>query len=160
MNKILSLDPSGNWGREGMGTTGACIMVNGEIQSLREISARDYESPERYWKAHRDFIDCVFPDYVVMEGFKLYGHKALDQTNSELPTSQLIGIIKMVCYDLKIPLTIQFASEVKTRWSEDVLVAKGILELKNGLYLWNGQRTNAHKRDALRHALHFSRYKL
>jgi hypothetical protein len=143
-----------------MGTTGACIMEDGVITKLTEVQARAYNSEVVYWAKHRNMIEYYYPDYVVVEGFKLYGHKALDQTNSELPTSQLIGIIKMVCYDLKIPLTIQFASEVKTRWSEDVLVAKGILELKNGLYLWNGQRTNAHKRDALRHALHFSRYKL
>jgi hypothetical protein len=159
MTKIMSIDVSGNF-KEGRGTSGICNMIDGEVRSLIDIGAKDYNSAEEYWKAHRDFIEYMFPDYVVMEGFRLYGTKANEQINSEFETPQLIGIIKMVCYDLKIPLTIQFASEVKTRWSEDVLVAKGILELKNGLYLWNGQRTNAHKRDALRHALHFSRYKL
>jgi hypothetical protein len=159
MSKIMSIDVSGNF-KEGRGTSGLVMLESDGTLALGEISAREFDSAEEYWAKHRQIITLYQPDYVVMEGFRLYGAKANEQINSEFETPQLIGIIKMVCYDLKIPLTIQFASEVKTRWSEDVLVAKGILELKNGLYLWNGQRTNQHKRDSLKHALHFERYKL
>jgi hypothetical protein len=159
MTKIMSIDVSGNF-KEGRGTSGLAFMESGKVTHLYELSARNFDSPERYWEGHRTLIEKASPDYVVMEGFRLYGTKANEQINSEFETPQLIGIIKMVCYDLKIPLTIQFASEVKTRWSEDVLVAKGILEFKNGLYLWNGQRTNSHKRDSLKHILHFERYRL
>lgn len=156
--KIISLDPSGNYGREGMGTTGMCYVENGEIVQLGEVKASDFKTEQAYWFAHWVLLEQELPDYVVMEGFKLYGSKKNEQVNSELQTPQLIGIVKMFCYQWDIPLTIQFASDVKTRWSDDVLVHKGILTEKGNKLYWNNEVTNTHKRDSIRHALHFQRY--
>lgn len=158
--RLLSFDPSGNWGKEGMGTSGLCYVENGEVVRLGEIKASSYKSETAYWLAHNVIIAQFQPDYVVMEGFKLYGSKKNEQVNSELQTSQIIGVIKVFCYENDIPLAVQFASEVKTRWSDEVLFQKGILNKKGAKYLWKGQETNTHKRDSLRHALHFMRYKL
>jgi hypothetical protein len=160
--RILALDPSGNFGREGMGTTGWCVIENGKIKFLDEIKASDYATIYDYWSSHRYLIETMknYEDQVVIEGFRLYETKAKSQVQSEMPTSKLLGFLEMVCFDNQISLTTQFASEVKKRWHEDILVKKGILELKNGRYLWNGKATNAHQRDALKHALHFSRYKI
>jgi hypothetical protein len=159
--KIIAFDPSGNFGREGMGTTGITVMVDGEVKELKELKAKDFSSEVEYWAAHEDYIQQEWPDHVRFEGYKLYNHKGMSastQANSELQTPQLIGVLKLVCHRLNIPYSVKFASDIKTRWSEDVLVRSGILEQKGNRYYWNGQITSTHKRDSLKHALHYWRY--
>jgi hypothetical protein len=159
--KLLAFDISGNF-KEGKGTTGICIMLNGEVWKLDMIKAKDFETAEAYWAAHEDYIMREFPDHMVMEGYKLYNHKGMSaktQANSDLETPQMLGFLKMVCYRLDIPYTIQYATEVKARWQEPILVHLNILEQKGTKYYWNGQSTVTHTRDALKHALHFARYK-
>lgn len=160
--QILAMDISGNF-KEGKGTTGLCLMEDGEVlNGLGQISAENFETTEKYWAAHEDYIQSIWPDHVIMEGYKLYNHRGMSaktQANSDLETPQLLGYLKMVCYRMDIPYTIQYASDVKTRWSEDVLVRLGILEQKGNKYYFNGKLTVTHHRDALKHALHFDRYK-
>jgi hypothetical protein len=38
--KLIALDPSGNWGKEGMGTTGIAIMIDGVVQELTDIKEK------------------------------------------------------------------------------------------------------------------------
>lgn len=157
--KLLSIDVSGNF-KEGKGTTGLCFMEGGKASRLYEIKAKDYDSDVQYWDAIMQNITFVL-DQVVIEGYRLYNHKgqaASAQANSELETPQLIGAIKMHCFGSNVPLHIQYASEVKTRWAESVLVATNELELKNNRYYFKGKMTNDHMRDAMKHALHFNRY--
>lgn len=158
---ILAIDVSGNF-KEGKGTSGFCYMIDGKPQELFELKAKEYHSAESYWEAHIRFIKSKNIDHIVMEGYRLYNHKGMSasaQANSELETPQLIGAIKLWCYMDVTPLAIQFAPEVKQRWKENVLVAKKILEERpGGRYYFNGKATNDHKRDALKHALHFWRY--
>lgn len=158
---IIAIDPSGNHDseKEGMGTTGLAIYRNGAVELL-EIKASEYTTTEAYWAAVVDFIIFNRPDYIVMEGYKLYNHAGMSaqtQSNSTLMTSQLIGAIKLAAYRDLVPVTIQYAADVKTRWSDEVLQAKGILEAGNK---FKGAQTNAHKRDSLRHLCHFKKYKL
>lgn len=162
MLKVISFDPSGNHGseKEGNGTTGIAIAIDGVVTELREVKAEDYKSTLDYWDSLYALIEQEHPDYVVIEGYKLYNHKGMSantQANSTLMTSQLIGMLRMKCYHYEIPCTIQFASDVKTRWSDDILLRKGYL---GNLFTFKGKRTNAHKRDALRHLVHFYKYKL
>lgn len=161
--RILSYDPSGNsnhdQGNEGWGTTGVAIEKDGVIR-LDEVKSKEFDSTLDYWLGVVDYVLVYKPDYVVIEGYKLYNHKGMSantQANSTLMTSQLIGAIRMACYVRDIPVTIQYASDVKTRWSEQVLQHSGILDHRN---YFNGSQTNAHKRDALKHLLHFKKYKL
>jgi hypothetical protein len=163
--KLLALDISGNW-KEGKGTTGICIMEDGEIVRLDTIKAADFDSAEKYWARHQDYIERLWPDHIVMEGYRLYNHKGMSaktQANSDLETPQLLGFLKMVCYRMNIPYTIQYATEVKTRWDEKILTHLNILthERKGNkdFYYWQGQSTVTHTRDALKHALHWTRYK-
>lgn len=165
MATILSFDVSGNSnhdpGNEGWGTTGVAIDRNGEIK-LDEVKSEKFESTLGYWLAVSDYIEVYHPHYVVIEGYKLYNHKGMSaqtQSNSTLMTSQLIGIIRLACHDLKIPLQIQYASDVKTRWSDKVLQNLGLLTGPQG-NMFDGKVTNSHKRDALRHLMHFKKYKL
>ncbi len=159
--KLLTFDPSGNHGKEGMGTTGYTISRNGEILELGEIKATDYDNEVEYWDAHLQLIEYEYPDHVCLEGYKLYNQKGKEakiQANSTLQTPQVIGAIKVRCHQFNIPYNVQYAAEVKTRWSEDVLVRLGILEKKGNRYYWNGELTSTHKRDSLKHSLHFWRY--
>jgi hypothetical protein len=163
--KVIAFDISGNF-KEGKGTTGICHMYDGEVQWLDDIKASDYESAEAYWAEHEDCIQQECPDHIVIEGYRLYNHKGMSastQANSDLETPQLLGFLKMVCYRMNIPYTIQYAADVKTRWSEDVLVRLGYLthELKGGknFYYFNGKSAISHHRDSLKHALHYWRYK-
>lgn len=161
---IISLDVSGNF-KEGKGTTGICRMwSNGEIQKVDELKAEDFHTAEEYWDMHLHHLgithDVVGSLEVVMEGFKLYGHKSKQQTNSEFETPMLIGIIRHYCWENNIPLKIQFASDVKTRWADSVLEKQNHIYLKGGKrYLTaTDQPLNNHKTDALRHALHYFNY--
>lgn len=158
---IIAIDPSGNHDseKEGMGTTGLAVYRNGTVELL-EIKASEYTTTEAYWAAVVDFTMFNRPDHIVIEGYKLYNHAGMSaqtQSNSTLMTSQLIGAIKLAAYRALVPVTVQYASDVKTRWSDEVLQAKGILEAGNK---FKGQQTNAHKRDSLRHLCHFKKYKL
>lgn len=160
--KTIAIDPSGNHKseKEGSGTTGLTIAEHGKVRDLYEIKAEDYPTTMEYWHAMYVIIEQEHPDHVIIEGYKLYNHAGMSaqtQTNSTLMTSQLIGVLKMMCFHYDIPVTIQFASDVKTRWSDAILIHNGLLEEGNK---FRGKRTNDHKRDSLRHLAHFYKYKL
>lgn len=157
---LLTIDPSGNF-KEGKGTSGYAILESGVPTRLGEIKATDFGSDVKYWREHVDLIELEFPDSVVMEGYRLYNHRGMaasSQANSELETPQLIGALKLKCFQFQIPYHIQFASEVKSRWNDNVLVNTGVLERRGNRLYFNGKMTNDHQRDALRHGLHFWRY--
>lgn len=155
---IIALDPSGNW-NEGKGTTGICIMWSrGELHKVHELQAEKFKSPEAYWDAHISYLGAFEGDgglEVVMEGFRLYGHKSKEQTNSQFETPQLIGVIRHWCYVNDVPLKIQYATEVKTRWSDDILLKKEIIWKRNNVRYFKNQVLNNHKTDAIRHAMHY-----
>lgn len=152
---ILAIDPSGEHNSEkaGNGTTGFALRTP-ELLTTFDERAEKYETTEEYWEAVLHHIITEQPDYVVVEGYRLYNHRGMSastQANSTLMTPQLIGCIRLTCKQLEIPLHTQFASEVKTRWTDAILAKK--------LYLTSG-RGNVHQRDSLRHLAHFETYKL
>lgn len=162
---IVSFDPSGNF-KEGLGTTGIALLdSHDDIKGVGEIHAGKFESAEEYWDRHIRYLEMLaivhFKLEMVIEGFRLYNHKRDQQVNSQFETPQLIGAIRLWCYQMKVPLTIQYASEVKTRWSDAVLEKAGYIYIKNGRrYLTaTNEPLNNHKTDALRHGLHYSKYK-
>lgn len=161
MKNVLSIDPSGNHKsqNEGSGETGLAYRLNGELY-LSDIRASSYETIEDYWNGVLDVIRSVEWDHIVFEGYRLYNHAGMaarTQSNSTLQTSQLIGTIRMEAWKLKIPYHIQYAADVKKRWSDAILQKKGYLEEGNK---FKGTSTNDHKRDALRHLVHFETYKM
>ena len=168
MSLIVALDPSGNF-TEGNGTTGICIWDTDKDgrSYVDDIHAGHFKSAEEYWQSHVNLLESYLHITkglgleVVMEGYRLYGHKSDTQVNSTLETPQLIGVIRYWCYANNVPLKIQYAVEVKNRWSDSVLEKKGIIEIvnKRRKLISSGQWLNNHKTDALRHALHYQRYK-
>lgn len=157
---ILSYDPSGAF-LEGSGTTGYCLCDYNEktqniaIRGVGEIAAASYKTQQEYWDAHIALLDLCKPDQLVIEDFLLYAHKAKQQIGSKMETPQLIGVIKYECIKRNIPLTLQRAVDVKKRWTNEILVHKGILTYEKKHYMINGNLISRHIIDSIRHVLHF-----
>lgn len=99
----------------------------------------------------------IIPDVVVIEDYKLFGHKSKQQIGSSLETPQLIGYLEMVCWKHNIPVVYQSPSS-KGRHADDVLVKTGVLEKRGNKHYFDGKPTNLHQRDSLRHYLFFKKY--
>lgn len=155
--KVLAFDPAGNKGKEGNGTSGWCCSLDGSIFKWDDIKATDYITREDYWFAHKKLIERYLPDVVVIESYRLFGHKSKQQIGSSLETPMLIGYMQMVCYELDIPVVLQDPS-TKTRHTDEVLAKIGFLEKKGSKYYYKGESTNLHMRDSMRHNLYFYKY--
>jgi RNase H-fold protein (predicted Holliday junction resolvase) len=154
--KVLSFDPSGNY-TEGKGTTGYAISLGDNLpHKLGDIKATDFNSKWSYWNEHENLIRQVEPDVIVIESYRLFGHKAKEQTGSSLETPQLIGYLEMVAWKLHTPVAFQDPS-TKQRHADDVLVTLGVIEKKGNKFYYKGELTNLHQRDALRHGLYYRR---
>ena len=158
---VLALDPSGAY-KEGYGTTGWCLLdlKTSKIMKFGYISASNYSAQFQYWDAHIALIDSLagyHPD-IVVEDYLLYGDRANAQINSRLETPQLLGIIKYETYKRGMFVYIQTALQVKVRWSDEVLVRKGIIREEAGSYFIGTTRLSNHIRDAIRHAFHYATY--
>jgi len=159
---VLGIDPSGNFA-EGKGTTGWALLVDGELTRVGEVRAAHYQTKEEYWDGILKVIFSLARDRsaVVCESYQLYHHKgqrAESQAHSFLETPQLIGALSYTLFKNNIPLVFQSASQVKSRWKDDVLAAKGFIEKMGSSYYFKGARINQHIRDAIRHAVHYWRY--
>lgn len=114
-------------------------------------------------RAKEEADDKHCPLYVVCEDYRLYASASQAQINSNLETPQLIGAIRYFCWESDIPLTMQMAAEVKTRWSDDVLRKKGWLHGGESYHegrSFGNLRISGHALDAIRHCLHFCTFKL
>src|SRR6185312_13066184 len=157
--KLIAIDISGNHAseKEGSGTTGIATWTPETDYNVEEIKASDFETTEVYWDRIIDWATGGF-DHVIIEGYRLYNHRGMSastQANSTLMTSQLLGALRYGLWFNGTPYSIQYASEVKTRWSDEILIKNGYLEEGNR---FKGERTNDHKRDALRHLVHYMTY--
>ena len=161
MNKtyVLGIDPSGSF-NEGKGTTGfALLNPQGKLVEHTTVEAKWYDSQVDYWvgvlltiqmyhKLH-DNLALSVEDYV------LYATSAKAQINSEMETSKLIGVITMEAARLGIPMYIRNASQVMSRWTNDILEFKELIVKKGRSYEdQQGKMINRHSLDALRHAIH------
>lgn len=159
----MGIDPSGAY-KEGKGTTGWCILDNRTNKLLRvgTISAKNYDSAIEFWHAHIEAIAKMRRHYkslaISIEDYILYKSSAMAQVNSQLETVQLIGIIKHYCYYNDLEIFIRPAVAVKKRWSDDILLFKGIIEKIGARYIVpeSKQTICEHERDSIRHAVHFN----
>ena len=142
---IFALDPSGNW-NEGKGTTGWVLMDCKErLLERGYITAKQYECPGEL--------------IVVMEDYVLYRERSREQTNSRMETCRLLGLLQWYCWKLKQPYTIQMASAVKHRWSDELLIREHIVYKNNKDIVHTESNLSLgliHTRDAFRHALHYA----
>jgi hypothetical protein len=157
MSKVLCFDPSGNF-EEGSGTTGWASFEDGELKWFKDISAKEFNSLEEYFDAHRKLIVAIAPDEIVIEDYKLFGHKAKEQSWSALETPQLIGFLRMICYTQDIKLIFQSPKD-KVRVADPQLERLGIIQKMGNSYWCMGRKTNLHQRDAIRHGVFYHRYR-
>ena len=154
--RVLCLDPSGNY-KEGDGTTGWALFVDGKLIEFGRVEAKRYSSQEAYWAAVSEVISKFFPDVVVCESYRLFEHKAKQQSWSELETPQLIGYLRMYCWCRNIQFVFQDPND-KIRVADEQLVKMGVLEKKGNRYYCMGKQTVIHERDAIRHGIFYHRY--
>jgi hypothetical protein len=119
-------------------TSGVC---SGEVTGkFRFTVSQCIEVPwDNRFEGVTEAIRVVNPDFVVMERFRVYAHKAADLVGSENPSSQVIGIVELYLWQrqqLDI-LYYQNASERK---------AAGVLPEHKHLVMGS-----AHKVDAYQH---------
>lgn len=159
--KVIAIDISGNF-EEGKGTTGYCIgNEEGTINEIGEIRASDYNSRMEYYDA---LMKLVFEDrqidVIVCENFRLYKHKAQAQVHSLLETPRIIGALEYTAWKNVKPIYFQMASDVKSRFSDEIMLEKNIIQKHKNTYYFNFIKTNDHMRDAMRHYYYFTKYRL
>ena len=170
MNRfVLSFDPSGSW-HEGKGTTGWCVFstADSRITCAGNISANKFNCAEAYWCKHLELLENYHTKYkeklvLVVEDYLLYESRAKSQINSRMETPKLIGIIQVWAYRHNVPLFLEPASVVKTRWSNNILNYKGYIKKSGKGYIIPGIKyTNVtrHCLDAVRHAVHVATFRL
>lgn len=157
--RILAIDPSGSY-NEGKGQSGWVVMEDSKIITFGILKATDYDTKEDYWLAHSELInEKVWENTkteIVIENFRLYGHRASAQINSEMETVRLLGHLEMWCFNENIKINYQMAVQVKKRFSDDILLRLNyITKDNNGRYYINGINVAGHVVDALRHACLF-----
>lgn len=161
---IVGLDPSGAY-TEGKGTSGWNLFdaKTNTILDAGEIEALYYPSTMEYWYAHKALIERLVGTKracVVMEDYLLYAAQASSQINSKFETSQLLGVLKLFCWEKEIYWKTQRASEVKRRWNDRILMNKGYLYYDRRQYYT--ERVTAplsdHIRDSIRHSVHFATF--
>lgn len=161
---ILAMDPSGNY-MEGKGTTGWVLIDKDEnILDTGIIKAANFTRPEEFWNAHKNLIEYYNNKYnttmvVVLEDYILYANRSKSQTYSRMETCRLLGMLQWFCWSIKQPYALQRATEVKSRWADDILEYDGIIHKEGKLWVHtaSGIYLNPeHKRDAFRHAMHYA----
>ncbi len=103
--RLLALDPGG--------TTGWSLFVDGKLVRGGQCPGRAYILAK--------LIKDQFPTDVVIERYILYGNKTQEQIGSDMPVSQLIGVVKYVCQLSRIPVVMQGAGDVKKFCSDSRL---------------------------------------
>ena len=122
---------------------------------------------EDYWHEHIRLIEKYKELYgtkmiVVIEDYLLYANKAQEQTNSRMETPKLIGILQHFCWLCDLDYYMQTASEVKTRWTNDILAHSGYIVVKNRGHAMPNKPDvliNRHCLDSIRHAVHYKTFK-
>lgn len=157
--RVIAVDPSGNY-KEGKGVTGYAVYDCDENKIIHtlQVEAKKWDNRQSYWlncsSALRYLMDAYETNTVVLEDYRLYGHKAKSQTNSELETPRLLGFLEMVLWARGVQPHYQMAAAVKKRWSDEILEEEELLTEELKTY------SNRHCRDAIRHAVHYGTFNM
>lgn len=161
---ILGIDPSGNMS-EGQGCTGLALLnIDTSQFELTDKRAVNYKSQWSYWNSIIEYIQDLDHShlFVVIEDYRLDPSRALAQSHSAMETPKLIGALQYILGELCVPYMLQQAGQVKSRWSDEILLKIGLLTTGSGerkRWYLNGALTTDHQRDALRHAWHVYKFK-
>ena len=67
-------------------------------------------------------------------------------------------MIKYEAYKRGLKVAVQTALQVKTRWSDEILIRKGYIQKKGNRFYIGTTGIPDHIKDSIRHALHFTTY--
>jgi hypothetical protein len=154
--RMVALDPSGNYGtKDGFGTTGVAYFEDGNLVDFKDVDSVEYESTESYWQAV--WLAVENQNVIVCESYRLFNHKALSQSGSDMATCQLIGYLRMAAWFEGIKVHFQDPS-IKSRFSDDVLRATNVVTTVGKMNYVMNRLTNMHIRDAIRHGMYYAKY--
>lgn len=160
---VLAIDPSGNF-NEGKGMTGWALLDANDLKVIKfgVISASKFDTQEEYWAAHLELIDGLlgYKPLIVVEDYMLYANRARSQINSKLETPRLLGAILMHAWFQGIKLIFQPAAIVKSRWTDNILVKKGVVEQDGNRIKLSNVVLVDHIKDAIRHGVHVCVFKI
>jgi hypothetical protein len=122
--RILGLDPGDS--------TGWCFFYDGLMKHTGEVPGV-HEEMDR-------LMERLKPDLVVFELYRIYSWKVKQHANSDVPTLQLIGQIKLLCDQKGIPWVSQSAAQGKGFVTDD--------KLKRWSWYFDGA---GHAMDSIRH---------
>lgn len=91
-----------------------------------------------------ELVSKYCPDFIVYERYAVYAWKSQDHSWSEVPTVQIIGLIKTLALQHDIPVTEQTAQVAKHFCTDKFLRDCNLYE--------RGQK---HARDSIRHGLYY-----
>lgn len=82
----------------------------GEVRALGQVHLNDFA----IW-----LEDQPQPDLIVVEDFRLFKHKALQQSGSRLETSKCIGMIESYCVRYKVKIVLQSSNilPIAEKWT-------------------------------------------
>ena len=132
---LLSFDPGE--------TTGWAMFKYGKLTQGDQIILPIEENSKINGKEFWSLFQVYQPDHVVIEGYRVYGHKAAAHSWSALYTPKLIGYIEGICQFYDVPYSIQMAA-TKQFCNDD--------KLRNWGYY---DKFKKHCRDAIRHGCYW-----
>lgn len=91
-----------------------------------------------------DLLISLKPDVVVYEDYKIYPNKLQEHSFSEVPTIEIIGIIKHTCKEHQIKVVKQLASTAKGFVTDE--------KLKEWKFY---QKAKRHSNDSCMHAIYY-----
>lgn len=134
--RLLALDPGE--------TTGAAIFNSTSFIRGAQLNTAD---PQGALNSLNEIFFQADPTIVVMEEYRVYGHKLAQHVGSSLSTPRLIGMIETLCHQRGIPYHKQGAN-----------LAKGFVK-NDHLRAWNMWSVSMkHALDATRHGCYFILY--
>lgn len=103
--------------------------INGEVTSLGQIHLDDFTM----WLENQPSR----PDLIVVEDFRLFKHKALQQSGSRLETSKCIGIVESYGTRYKVKIVLQSANilPIAEKWTNQKMPSNHAVGHKISAYL-------------------------
>jgi hypothetical protein len=89
-------------------------------------------------------------DVIIIENFRLYPGKSNAMIGNDFKTSQVIGIMKYIANDYRIPVVLQSASQAKNAFTLEKLKQLGVSTSRADKV--------RHSQDAIRHLFYFIQF--
>lgn len=127
----LALDPGD--------TTGIAVFQGPSLFSFDQVPSKGMAD------ALSELLEYQTYNQIIIESYRVYQDKAQAHVRSDVPTLQLIGVLRYIIERASMPYRMQSASQAKAFQTNDKLREWGF---------WQGHK-NKHAHDAIRHACYY-----